>query len=160
MKTYMLYLLVLIFFSNSCKTENNTMFDLELNPEQLEVFGRDYISTPLQERDIAISPEGNQLVYTLGDYKQTIRSLVSIKKKGEQWVDKEILSFSGNYNDIEPFFSADGSKLFFASNRPLGKDSTRTDYNIWYAEQVNGKWHNPVSLDTLVNGPGDEFYPS
>ena len=160
MKTYMLYLLVLIFFSNSCKTENNTMFDLELNPEQLEVFGQDYISTPLQERDIAISPEGNQLVYTLGDYKQTIRSLVSIKKKGEQWGDKEILSFSGNYNDIEPFFSADGSKLFFASNRPLGKDSTRTDYNIWYAEQVNGKWNNPIALDTLVNSTGDEFYPS
>lgn len=160
MKTYMLYLLVLIFFSNSCKTENNTMFDLELNPEQLEVFGRDYISTPLQERDIAISPEGNQLVYTLGDYKQTIRSLVSIKKKGEQWGDKEILPFSGNYNDIEPFFSDDGSKLFFASNRPLGKDSTRTDYNIWYAEQVNGKWNNPIALDTLVNSTGDEFYPS
>lgn len=160
MKTYKPYLLVLIFFSNSCKTENNTMFNLEDNPEQLEVFSRDYISTPLHERDIAISPEGNQLVYTLGDYKQTIRSLVSIKKKGERWGDKEILPFSGNYNDIEPFFANDGSKLFFASNRPLGEDSTRTDYNIWYAEQVNGKWNNPIALDTLVNSRGDEFYPS
>ena len=83
MKTHMLYLLVLIFFSYSCKTDSITIFDLELNPEQLEVFGQDYISTPLYERDIAISPEGDQLVYTLGDYKQTIRSLVSIKKKGE-----------------------------------------------------------------------------
>lgn len=160
MKTHMLYLLVLIFFSTSCKTENNITFDLELNPEQLEVFGQDYISTALYERDIAISPDGNHLVYTLGDYKQTIRSLVSIKKKGVGWGDKEILPFSGNYNDIEPFFTDDGSKLFFASNRPMGEDSTRTDYNIWYAEQVNGKWNNPIALDTLVNGPGDEFYPS
>ena len=160
MKTHMLYLLVLIIISYSCKTENNAVLDLELNPDQLEVFGLDYISTALNERDIAISPDGNHLVYTLGDYKQTIRTLVSIKKKGKAWGDKEILPFSGNYNDIEPFFADDGSKLFFASNRPMGEDSTRTDYNIWYAEQVNGKWNNPIPLDTLVNGPGDEFYPS
>lgn len=160
MKTHMLYLLVLIFFSYSCKTDSITIFDLELNPEQLEVFGQDFISTPLYERDIAISPEGDQLVYTLGDYKQTIRSLVSIKKKGERWGDKEILPFSGKYNDIEPFFADDGSKLFFASNRPMDEDSTRTDYNIWYAELVNGKWNNPIALDTLVNSLGDEFYPS
>lgn len=160
MKTYMLYLLVVIAFSNSCKKENDLMFDLELNPERLEVFGQDYISTPLYERDMAISPDGNQLIFTLGNYKQTIRSLVSIKKIGDKWGEKEILTFSGKFNDIEPFFSVDGSKLFFASNRPMGEDSTRTDYNIWYAEQVNGRWHNPVALDTLVNGPGDEFYPS
>ena len=99
MKSNMLCLLVLFFFSNSCKTENNTMFDPELNPEQLEVFGQDYISTPLQERDIAISSDGNQLIYTLGNYKQTIRSLVSIKKTGDKWGDKEILPFSGKFND-------------------------------------------------------------
>ncbi|MBT8182174.1 MAG: PD40 domain-containing protein [Eudoraea sp.] len=160
MKTHLLYLLVLIIFSYSCKTENNAVLDLELNPDQLEVFGVDYISTALNERDIAISPDGNHLVYTLGDYKQTIRTLVGIKKKGKVWGDKEILPFSGNYNDIEPFFADDGNKLFFVSNRPMGEVSTRTDYNIWYAELVNGKWNNPIALDTLVNGPDDEFYPS
>ncbi|UCD62451.1 MAG: PD40 domain-containing protein [Flavobacteriaceae bacterium] len=136
------------------------MFDLELNPERLEVFGQDYISTPLYERDIAISPDGNQLIYTLGNYKQTNRSLVSIKKTGDKWGDKEILPFSGKFNDIEPFFTVDGTKLFFASNRPMDKDSTRSDYNIWYVEQENGKWNTPIPLDTLVNSPGDEFYPS
>ena len=160
MKSNMLCLLVLFFFSNSCKTENNTMFDPELNPEQLEVFGQDYISTPLQERDIAISSDGNQLIYTLGNYKQTIRSLVSIKKTGDKWGDKEILPFSGKFNDIEPFFTVDGTKLFFASNRPMDEDSTRSDYNIWYVEQENGKWNAPIALDTLVNSTGDEFYPS
>ena len=101
MKTYMLYLLVAIVFSNSCKKkENDRMFDLELNPEQLEVFGQDYISTPLYERDMAISPDGNQLIFTLGNYKQTVRSLVSIKKIGYKWGDKEIITFSGKFNDI------------------------------------------------------------
>lgn len=160
MKTRMLYLFVLIYLCNGCTNENKVMLDLEINPEQLEVFGQDYISTPLYERDIAISPEGNQLVYTLGNYQQTIRSLVSVKKKGDKWGDKEILAFSGKYNDIEPFFTIDGSKLFFASNRPIDEDSSRTDYNIWYAEMVNGEWNNPLALDSVVNGPGDEFYPS
>jgi Tol biopolymer transport system component len=156
----MLYLFVLIYLCNGCTNEKKVMLDLDINPEQLEVFGQDYISTPLYERDIAISPEGNQLVYTLGNYQQTIRSLVSVKKKGDKWGDKEILAFSGKYNDIEPFFTIDGSKLFFASNRPIDEDSSRTDYNIWYAEMVNGEWNNPRALDSVVNGPGDEFYPS
>jgi len=160
MKTRMLYLFVLIYLSNGCTTENKRMLDLEINPEQLEVFGQDYISTPLYERDIAISPEGDQLVYTLGNYQQTVRSLVSLKRKGDKWGDKEILAFSGKYNDIEPFFATDGSKLFFASNRPIDEDSTRTDYNIWYSELINGEWNKPRALDTLVNSHGDEFYPS
>lgn len=160
MKTHMLYFFVLIYLINGCTNENKVILDLEINPEQLEVFGQDYISTPLYERDIAISPEGDQLIYTLGNYQQTVRSLVSLKREGDQWGDKEILSFSGKYNDIEPFFAADGSKLFFASNRPVGEDSTRTDYNIWYSELVNGKWNNPRALDTLVNSHADEFYPS
>ncbi len=160
MKILMLYLIVLFYLINGCTNENKEMLDLEINPEQLEVFGQDYISTPLYERDIAISPEGDQLVYTLGNYQQTVRSLVSLKRKGDKWGEKKILPFSGQYNDIEPFFAADGSKLFFASNRPIGEDSTRTDYNIWYSELVNGEWKNPRALDTLVNSHADEFYPS
>lgn len=160
MTNKLLYFFILILLSTSCKKEKNVVLDLEMNPEQLEVFGIDLISTPLYERDIAIAPDGNQIVYTLGNYQQSLRALVSLKKEGDEWGQKEILPFSGKHNDIEPFFSVDGNKLFFASNRPVDKDSTRTDYNIWYSEKVNGVWKDPIALDSVVNSVKDEFYPS
>lgn len=160
MKYPLPYFFIIILLIASCKKEKTLAIDLEISPEQLEVFAKDLISTPLYERDIAISPDGNQIVYTLGNYNQTIRTLVNIKKESNKWGQKVILPFSGNYNDIEPFFAADGRKLFFASNRPIGGDSTRTDYNIWYSELVDGHWNKPIALDTLVNSQQDEFYPS
>ncbi len=119
-----------------------------------------YISTSLYERDMAISPLGDELIYTLGNHRQTIRSLVAIKKNGNRWGPKEILPFSGRYNDIEPFFSPDGKSLYFASNRPINNDSTRADYNIWKVERTPDGWGEPVALDTIINTPGEEYYPS
>lgn len=160
MTNTLLCFFAIILLSTSCKKEQNVALDLEMSPEQLEIFGKNLISTPLYERDIAISPDGNQIVYTLGNYQQSLRALVSIKKEGSKWGQKEILPFSGKYNDIEPFFSVDGDKLYFASNRPVDKDSTRTDYNIWYSEKGKGVWKDPIAIDTIVNSLQDEFYPS
>ena len=68
--------------------------------------------------------------------------------------------FSGTYQDLEPFFSPDNQRLYFASNRPLAGDSSRKDYNIWYVERKGDSWSEPVSLDTLINTRGNEFYPA
>jgi len=149
--------MVLLF---SCQEEKKIQIDLNHTPNRIEIFGEDFISTSLYERDIAISPDGNEIIYTLGNYKQTIRSLISIKKEGNGWGEKQILPFSGRYSDIEPFFSPDGNRLYFASNRPMDQDSTRNDYNIWLSERTNSDWDDPQPLDTLINTAKDEFYPA
>lgn len=156
---YLSFCIFLVLFAG-CKEENKAPFNLNFTPEQIEIFGEDIISTRLYERDMAIAPDGNEIVYTLGNYRQTLRSLVRIKKEGDQWRDKEILPFSGRYNDIEPFFSVDGTRLFFASDRPMGSDSTRTDYNIWVVDRKASDWGRPVPLDTVINTVNDEFYPA
>jgi hypothetical protein len=114
----------------------------------------------MYERDIAISPEGDEIIFTLGDYKQSKRCLVRIKKIGTRWGKKEILSFSGQYNDIEPFFSVDGNRLYFASDRPIEANATRNDYNIWVSERINTGWSEPESLQPSINTENDEFFPS
>lgn len=62
--------------------------------------------------------------------------------------------------DIEPFFANEGQRLFFASNRPLQKDSAAADYNIWYSDREGEAWSEPIPLDENINTAGDEFYPS
>ena len=144
----------------SCQSDTAIQIDLETEPSALEIFGKDIISTSLYERDIAISPVGDQIIYSLGDYKQSIRSLVVLTKEGQSWSKPAILPFSGKHQDIEPFFSVDGNQLYFASNRPMNEGSDRTDYNLWVVEKTNDGWANPLPLDTIINTLGDEFYPS
>ena len=134
--------------------------DIETVSDSLVLFGKNVISTALYERDLAISPDGDEIIYTLGDYKQSRRCLVSHRKEQGQWTEAEILNISGRYQDIEPFFSKDGNRLYFASNRPIAGDSSRSDYNIWYSDRADGNWMPPVALDSLINTRGQEFFPS
>lgn len=152
--------IILLTLILSCQGGKSSRINLDIRPETPTLFAEGIVSTDLYERDIAISSGGDEIIYTLGNYKQTFRSLVSIKKVGGQWGEKQILPFSGKYNDIEPSLSVDGRQLFFASTRPMDDDSTRTDYNIWVVTRSDSSWGEPVPLDTLINSAKDEFYPS
>jgi hypothetical protein len=160
MKHALFIIISLTFIIYQCTPENKGVIDLEGQPDTAELFADGIVSTRMFERDIAITPEGDEIIYTLGDHGQTRRCLVQIKNKGKGWDEKEVLGFSGLYDDIEPFFSADGDKLYFSSNRPVEGDTTRTDYNIWVAERAADGWREPTPLPPGINSTNDEFYPS
>jgi Tol biopolymer transport system component len=124
-------------------------------------FAPGIVSTRLNERDLAVSPDGSEIMYTLGTLDNALRSIVLIKLKDGMVSSKEIAPFSGRYNDIEPFFSPDGKKVYFSSSRPLHDKDSSTDFNIWYAEKINGAWQpNPKPVSDVINSDADEFYPA
>lgn len=157
-------ILLLPFFLLNCQTytEQSKAYsvDTETTAERLTLFGENIISTPLYQRDLAISPQGDELIYTLGDYKQDKRCLVFLKQENGNWTDAQILNISGKYQDIEPFYSNNGNRLYFASNRPIYKDKSRNDYNIWYSDRIKDGWSEPIALDSIINSRSDEFFPS
>jgi hypothetical protein len=153
-------ILVPLLIVVQCNPDKKEKIDLNFHTPGLQMVAPGIISTKLYERDIAISPDGKEIIYTLGDYRQSRRCLVIIKQNGHTWGNREILNFSGRYSDIEPFFSTDGKKLYFASNRPVGSDTGRTDYNIWVSERKGEGWGEPVSLPPIINTVQDEFFPS
>jgi Tol biopolymer transport system component len=159
MKKLILIITVVILFTQ-CRDDKSKRIDLQYSPQKAELFAEKFISTNLYERDIAISPDGDEIIFTLSDYSQSKRCLVGVKKSGKTWGEKQILSFSGVYNDIEPFMSVNGDKLYFASDRPIYSDSSRDDYNIWVSLRSNGGWSEPQPLDSIINTKGNEFYPS
>ena len=130
------------------------------NTGEISLFGKGVISTGLYERDIAIDPQGRGIIYTLGDYRQLRRCLVSSRQVGGKWSTPQILNISGIYQDIEPFLAENGQRLYFAYDRPLPVDDEAGDYNIWYSDRTSGGWSSPTPLDSLINTSGNEFYPS
>lgn len=118
------------------------------------------LNTGMNERDMAISPDGTEMFYTVLLQPTLFHTILSCKKdKKGKWSKPQVASFSGIYSDMEPAFSADGLKLFFSSNRPW--DSLKQkNYDIWYVEKVNGQWTNPINAGPQVNTSANEFYPS
>ena len=160
MKNLTLLVFLIVVLSGHCKSDRSGVIDLGYKPDRAELFAPGYISTNLYERDIAITARGDEIIFTLSDYKQSRRCLVRVRKTGNLWGEKEILSFSGLYNDIEPCFSSDGNKLFFASDRPIKAGSPANDYNIWVTKRLDDGWSEPEPLPPAINTERNEFFPS
>jgi WD40-like Beta Propeller Repeat len=86
------------------------------------VFGEGVISTGDYGLNSAFTPDGKTIYFT----KQSGGNLVAGRlavivfsqfRKGK-WQMPEVASFSGQYDDYDPFVTADGAKLFFSSDRP------------------------------------------
>lgn len=129
-------------------------------PDTASLFDRLPVNTPLRERDFALSPDGQEVYYTLqapaGDL-QTI--LFQRKQPNGNWSAPAVAPFSGQYADLEPCFSPDGQQLFFVSNRPVEGNRTK-DFDIWRMDRTAASWSAPVNLGSPVNTIADEFYPS
>ena len=140
-------------------TDTNTI--IRQAPDSVSLFAPGLISTLFNERDLAVSPDQQEIMYTLGTNDNTFRAIVQVSLKGGKVVQKEIAPFSGKYSDIEPFYAPDGQRLYFSSTRPLRENDSTPDYNIWYAEKINGAWSTTAKpISEVINSEADEYYPS
>ncbi|MBN9384361.1 MAG: PD40 domain-containing protein [Chitinophagaceae bacterium] len=124
------------------------------------MFARGLISDGMSNRDMAISPSGDELLYTIQAASGQFSVILQLRYVHGAWSKPAVAPFSGRYSDLEPAFSADGQTLYFASNRPVQTDGRTKDYDIWVVKKTGDSWGSPVRLDTVVNSSKDEFYPS
>ena len=81
------------------------------------------------------------------------------QKKNELWGLLKPISFSDHeYNDIDPFLSRDGQKLYFISNRP--NEMFENDDAIWVSSREQDGWGTPKLLSKNLNFEGNEGFPS
>ena len=168
MKLVIIIITAVLLF-NSCTKEipENTRKLLNLTGDYLgqtppelgaKIFGTGVISTGMNERDAAFSPDGNEFYYSV--WQNGVGVIVCLEKNEGRWTQPEVAPFSGKYSDVEPFITSDGNKLYFASNRPLEGNEPK-DYDIWYVEKnEDGKWGEAKILGSAINTAADEFYPS
>jgi len=148
-------------FSQAGKSINDHLyFDQQAPGNSPVLFAPGIVSDEYGNRDMAISPNGDELFYTIqyrGGFAFSV--IMYSKKVNSKWTSPEVASFSGQYNDEEPAFSPDGKKLYFSSNRPV-TGTEKKDYDIWFITKEKELWSEPQNIGTAVNTSKDEFYPS
>jgi peptidoglycan-associated lipoprotein len=116
----------------------------------------------LNQGTIAISPDGNTIVYARGN--STSRkdlpdvSLFASYFRGAAFTEPIFLPLNEdpNFWNSSPAFSPDGETLYFASNRPGGYGGT----DLYKATRVaNGDFGNVQNLGPEINTPGNEMFP-
>ena len=113
-------------------------------------------------RDFTISSAEDEAYFTAQSYLGELSVIITIKKEKGKWSETEIAPFSGRYQDLEPFLTSDGLKLYFASNRLLIDTTNKAkDFDIWYVQRENrgSEWSRPVNIDQPINTSNNEFYP-
>jgi len=126
-----------------------------------ELFAPGIVSTGMFTRDVAITPDGKEIYFCVGIGNYTYSTILYTRMLDGKWMPPEIVPFSGGPGvmDFEPALSADGSKLFFLSNRPDG-DEAVGDQDIWVVDRNGDTWGEARNLGEPVNTDGGEFFPS
>ncbi len=129
--------------------------------EQPKIFEEGIISTGEYETHPAFSRSGDTLYFLKCTADVNVCAIcVSYHKKGV-WSQPEIVPFSGQYQDVDPFVTKDGNTLYFASNRPVNKGYLiKEDWDIWKVERTASGWQMPVHLDSPVNSSSSEYFPT
>jgi hypothetical protein len=152
------FIFLFFFFFQVCRSQSPIEF---LNVDSPHIFCPGVVSDGFSNRDMAISPDGNDLYFTLQWSYGSFSVILHAQKSNGIWTYPETAKFSGRFNDLEPAFSPDGNRLFFTSNRPFSETGTSPkDYDIWYMQKNGKDWQGPFNLGPVINSEKDEFYPS
>lgn len=131
-----------------------------------EKFSRD-INTRFHEAAASVSPDKKTIYFTRNNFSEgnkgkSDEGLVKLKIYAAQsdgqggWLHEIGLPFnSDEYSVAHPSLSADGQRLYFASNMPGGYGGM----DLYVSDLENGRWAPPINLGPVVNTEGNEIFP-
>lgn len=126
-----------------------------------KLFQEGIISTHFDEFGLAFSRDGHSLFFNRSVPRSNLYVILSSTYRNGRWTEPEVAPFSGRYWDFDAVFSADGSEVFFGSDRPVpGHPKEDQDFDIWAIHRTANGWSDPEHLDSAVNSGQDETFAS
>lgn len=100
----------------------------------------------------------SQTLYFVSDRnaEKSLTDIYCIEKKNGVWIDMKNLLKSINTagRETTPFITANGRFLFFSSDALPGMGG----YDVYYSENINGVWGNPINLGATFNSVNDDTH--
>src|ERR1700740_205626 len=77
----------------------------ELPADTPKLFAKGILSDGLSNRDFAISPQGDEIFFTIQGPRFSLSTILQMTKKSGKWSMPEVAPFSGRWRDLEATFS-------------------------------------------------------
>ncbi len=158
MRAVLALLLFVGLHANTAHAQQSA-YALQASAEQPQMFAPDVISTDAIEYSITFSPDGKTLYFTRRASWQDHPAIYTARFTNKGWSDPEMVSFSGTYKDEYPSLSPDGSRLYFASNRPVNGDTPQDRNDIWYVEKSGNTWGEPQHMKAPISTEHIDSHP-
>jgi hypothetical protein len=124
--------------------------------ERLDLPG---ISSPEWESHPAIDPRTGDLWFVRSDANFAGWRLLTARCTKEGWQRATSAAIAAPGLEADPWFTADGSILYFISTRANAKNESRA-LDIWQARRDrHGNWAPPERLSEPVNSDAAEWFP-
>ena len=127
----------------------------QLSGDQPAIFAPGIVSTDMYERDVAITPDGNEIYYSI--FTGSWNTIMVTRRINGVWQEPVVAEFARDTLRYfaEPALSSDGSRIFFLSTKKSWKEQ-----DIWMAERNrDGEWGNAAKLPDNINALS-EYFPS
>lgn len=131
--------------------------------DEPEVFAPGVVNTPLNTRDMAISPDGKEIYFCVHIGPYVMSKIMVTREIDGIWSEPEVAPFSRDFNvmDLEPAISPDGRTFYFMSDRlnpQAGREKGNPD--IWCMSRTGSTWGIPEPMPEPINTEHSEFFPS
>ena len=128
-----------------------------------QLFAPGVVSTGLYERDIAMTPDGDEIYFGLMTGGEVM--IVGVKRENGVWSAPGIAPCCDDPRvfDLEPCIAPDGRRFLFLSTRPRGGEEPKPGWDnqdIWAMDRTASGWGEPYHLGPPVDTDAPEFFPS
>ena len=119
------------------------------------------VNSALNEYNLSLDEAERVMVFARSEAEFKKARILIAERSSDGWSTPSLISFSDErYADSDPWLTPDGGTLYFISDRPaVGRESGRTDYDIWRSRRTVDGWSAPEHLGAEVNGRGQELGP-
>jgi len=138
----------------------NAPYDSTKPLPKATLFAPGVISTGDYESHPTFTTDGREVYFLKMAPNFSRWSIFVSRYKNGSWSQPEVAPFSGQYQDADPYITADGKHFYFISDRPLESGGQRqSNHDIWVMDKTDSGWSAPRHLPAPVNSDADEFYP-
>lgn len=131
--------------------------------DEPQLFAPGIISNGLFNRDLSISPDGDEIYVGLMASGKT--TVIWTRREGGLWTEPEYLPFTeaSPHAVFEPALSPDGNKLYFLTNQAAPGQEKRPGWgnqNIFVSERGPDGWGKPNPAPSPITTTDMEYFPS